>query len=221
MRKTCREYYFSVEGQTEKCYLEWLQRLINQSDEASCKVSFKIAVERNPTKYIKRLQNISKTEVWHLIDYESDSEEHSHQFKTSMDLMKTACTMGKQISYKLGYSNLTFDLWIILHRIDCYGAYVHRKDYLNTINNAYGKNFKSMDAYKTEKEFTKCLEGLSLNDVKAAVSRADNIMHQRKRDGHNEIEYRGYRYFRENPSMSIHEIVKKILRDCGLDEPSL
>lgn len=36
-----------------------------------------------------------------------------------MDNMKKAEQLGKQIKYKSGYSNFTFDLWIILHIADC------------------------------------------------------------------------------------------------------
>lgn len=35
-----------------------------------------------------------------------------------MDNMKAASNIGKQITYKFRYTNLTFDLWIILHTID-------------------------------------------------------------------------------------------------------
>ena len=33
-RKECRKYYFSVEGETEKWYLEWLENQINRNDKA-------------------------------------------------------------------------------------------------------------------------------------------------------------------------------------------
>ena len=40
-RKSTLKYYFSVEGETEQWYLEWLQEQINNAPEAACKVSFK------------------------------------------------------------------------------------------------------------------------------------------------------------------------------------
>ena len=38
MRKENMTYYFSVEGETEKWYLDWLQNCINECDEAKYKV---------------------------------------------------------------------------------------------------------------------------------------------------------------------------------------
>lgn len=64
MRKLTKKYYFSVEGETEKWYLDWLQDLINNSD-ASCKVSFNSKVEKDPVKYVKGLSIQGKT-IFHL-----------------------------------------------------------------------------------------------------------------------------------------------------------
>lgn len=33
-RKECRKYYFSVERDTEEWYLKWLEKQINQCDDA-------------------------------------------------------------------------------------------------------------------------------------------------------------------------------------------
>ncbi len=48
----------------------------------------------------------------------------------TMDNMKRAKELGKQINYKFGYSNLTFDLWIILHKEDCNRSVSHRRNYI-------------------------------------------------------------------------------------------
>ena len=39
-RKSILKYYFSVEGDTEQWYLEWLQNQINNASNAAKKVSF-------------------------------------------------------------------------------------------------------------------------------------------------------------------------------------
>lgn len=36
--------------------------------------------------------------------------------------MKAAQNSGKDIKYQLGYSNFTFELWIIVHKTDCNGV---------------------------------------------------------------------------------------------------
>lgn len=49
-RKECRKYYFSVEGETEKWYLEWLQKQINNSDKAEYKVKIISKIINRPNK---------------------------------------------------------------------------------------------------------------------------------------------------------------------------
>lgn len=44
MRKENMTYYFSVEGETEKWYLDWLRNCINECDEAKYKVKLKTSV---------------------------------------------------------------------------------------------------------------------------------------------------------------------------------
>lgn len=113
-RKTTKKYYFSVEGETEYWYLKWLQRIINENENASIKVSFDCIVQTNPMKRAKSMVVTGKTEIWHLFDYESDEPVHVKQFMETIDQMKNAKNLGKQINYKLSYSNLTFDLWMKL-----------------------------------------------------------------------------------------------------------
>lgn len=214
--KTTKKYYFTVEGETEQWYLKWLQDRINEAEGAAYKVSFDCPVQKNPLKRAKSLVVTGKTEVWHLSDYESDDPIHVKQFTETMDNMKTVQTIGKQISYKFGYTNLTFDLWIILHKIDCNTSYAHRKNYIVSINRAYGENFEDMKEYKHEKNFKRCLGTLSLSNVIDAVKRANRIMEQNEVRGYKFQQYKGYKYYKENPSMAIHEIIGKILKDCEL-----
>ena len=74
-RKQTLTYYFSVEGETEKWYLDWLQDQINAASEAKYKVKIKAEVQPDPVSYGKKLTVHSKTTVWHLSDIESSSEE--------------------------------------------------------------------------------------------------------------------------------------------------
>ena len=74
-----------------------------------------------------------------------------------MDNMKKAEKIGKQIKYKSGYSNFTFDLWIILHMTNCNASYSHRKQYIAPINRAFGEKFQNMDEFKEENNFKRCL----------------------------------------------------------------
>lgn len=85
MRKITKKYYFSVEGDTEKWYLDWLKSIINKSDTATSKVDFDIKIEKNPLSRIKSMNIVGKTEIWHLCDYESDEPVHQKLFRETME----------------------------------------------------------------------------------------------------------------------------------------
>jgi hypothetical protein len=213
-RKSAKKYYFSVEGETEQWYLFWLRDLINNTEEAAFKVAIDCKIEKDPLKRAKALTLTGKTDIYHFSDYESDEEYHVKQFTDAMDRMKQAMQLGKQISYKFGYSNFAFDLWIVLHRSDCYGSLGHRKQYLPYINHAFGEHFESMDEYKHEDNFKRCLSQLSLDDVRKAIERSEHIMDENKQRGYVLQRYKGFTYYKENPSLAVWEAIKKILRDC-------
>lgn len=215
-RKPIKKYYFTVEGETEKWYLDWLKGKINECEESVCIVSIDAPVQKNPLKRAKSLSVIGKTEIWHLSDYESNDQIHVKQFTETIDNMNEANELGKQIIYKFGYSNFTFDLWIILHKIDCNSSYTHRKNYIEPLNRAYGESFENMDEYKHEKNFKRCLSKLTLENVKDAINRANKIMKNNKENGYRLCQYKGYNYYKENPSLAIQEIIEKMLKDCKL-----
>lgn len=216
VRKITKKYYFSVEGETEQWYLEWLRDCINQLDQSHYNVAIDCKVEKNPYKRVKKMTITSKTEIWHLSDYESNDEFHVQQFKQTIDNLKRASSVGKNITYKFGYSNFTFDLWIILHKLDCNGIKTHRKQYISSINKAYNKQFINMDDYKHHDNFLSCLNQLNIDDVKKAIERSKHIMELNQTNGYLLQRYKGYSFYKENPSLMVWEIVEKILKDCNL-----
>ncbi|MCR4651629.1 MAG: RloB family protein [Lachnospiraceae bacterium] len=215
-RKSTSKYYFSVEGETEYWYLEWLQEQINNSPQAANKVSFNKQIQKDPLKRAKSLAITDKVEIWHLSDYESSEPIHIHQFTETMNRMAETKKLKKQIAYKFGYSNFTFDLWMILHKMDCQRTFSHRKQYIAPINKAYSENFENMDEYKHEANFKRCLRKLTLENVIEAVNRSKNIMNTNRQKGYALHQYKGYSYYNENPSLMIWEIIEKILIDCKL-----
>lgn len=214
--KTTRKYYFTVEGETEKWYLEWLQEIINSTEESNYKVSIDCSVQKNPVKRAKSLNITSKVIIYHLSDYESNEDVHVKQFKETMDNLKKACELGKEITYKFGYSNFTFDLWIVLHKCNCNASLVHRSKYLSHINNAYSEHFDSMDEYKHERNFKRCLSKLNIDSVRTAIKKAKDIMQRNKENGYTLHSYKGYEYYQENPSLMIWEAIETIMKDCNL-----
>lgn len=214
--KPTKTYFFTVEGETEKWYLTWLQKQINECEEALYKVVFDCQIQKNPLKRAKALVVTTKTILYHLSDYESDEPVHVKNFNTTMDNMKEASKLGKEIKCQFGYSNLTFDLWIILHKADCNASFAHRKYYITPINSVFGEAFENMDDYKHEKNFKRVLSKMSLDDVKRAINRAKRIQKSNNDKGYILHQYKGYKYYKENPSLEIGTVFEKIFIECGL-----
>ncbi len=216
MRKENITYYFSVEGETEKWYLDWLQSCINASADAKYTVKLDSKIQKDPLARAKGMTILRKTEITHVFDRESEEPIHTKQFISTLDRMKAAQRLGKDIQYTLGYSNFTFELWIILHKANCNGAKGQRRQYLTPLNTAFHECFQSLDEYKHEANFQRILGQLSLDDVKEAVRRSEQIMKYNGEMGFAQQNYKGYSFYTVNPSLSIWESVKKILHDCGL-----
>ena len=212
------KYTFSVEGETERWYLEWLQNQVNSCSERKRNVSILGRVCQNPMKFAKTVNSKSTPSAVHLCDMESNEKEYEIRFRSVLDELKTA-NREKGIEYTLGYSNLTFELWMILHRKNCNAPINDRHQYLENINQVFGERFRSLTEYKREKDFKRCLSKLQLRDVFEAVKRAELIVERKKkRNEGDEVSYRGFRYYRNNPSLSIHESIGKILTESGLTE---
>lgn len=215
-RKQILTYYFSVEGETEKWYLDWLEAQINLQEGTKFKVKLKAEVQKDPVSYAKKLTVQRRTTVWHLSDIEGSTPSHIQSIENTLGRLKDAKNLGKDITYHWGYSNLSFDLWMILHKQNCNAELADVTRYLNHINRAFGEQFESMKEYKEEYNFKHCLGKLSLPEVLSAIERARTIMQRNERDGYLLSQFKGYQYYLHNPSLDLWQPIEKILRDCGL-----
>lgn len=219
MRKT-NLYYISVEGHNEKWYFQHLQKLINSSNYTKYNVKFDIKIEKSPLDRTKSIKiptyGRQKLPVFHIVDYESNNEEHVKNFKTILDELKTIKIKYTAYDYTLGYSNLAFELWLILHKDKGNFSVEDRGDYIKNINSLYGTNFTRIKDNKDERTFAHLLEQITLEDVKTAVHNAHLIRIYQNDIGHSPVEYKGFKYYRENPDLTINQCVKTILKDCGI-----
>lgn len=210
-----KKFVFTVEGETEQRYLLWLRDQINQCKNRKYDVVIDVKVQQSPKKFYKNANSKATPKVFHICDVESNEQVHVEKFQNILSEMKEANTQ-KKILYCLGYSNFTFELWMVLHKRQCNGALIHRSKYLDHINKAFGESFENLDQYKHEKEFKRCLGAMSFNDVKEAIKRADAINDNNKKDGKALVEHKGYTYYRDNPALSIHEVIKGIFAECEI-----
>ena len=212
-KKELRQYTLTVEGETEKMYFDWLQKTINNSDDARDKVKINTSIQPYPLSYIKRLNAKSTPCVFHVCDVESNSMEDINRFHNIIDQLKAAKDQ-KNIEYSLGYSNLTFELWMILHKMDLNKSFTDKAQYLIPINSAYNEDFNSLKSYKEARNFARCLLKLNLSDVKDAIERAKKISQNNKEIGSPTKSYKGFKYYSNNPSLSVWEIVSLIITEC-------
>lgn len=209
------KFVFTVEGETEQWYFLWLRDQINKCEARYCNVAVNVSVQQSPRRFYKGANSKTVPEVFHICDVESNEPIHTNKFQRILSEMKEAKEQ-KKIKYYLGYSNLTFELWMVLHKRDCSGPLNHRRQYLEHINKAFGENFENLDQYKHEDDFKRCLRKLTLTDVIEAVKRADAITTSNFTDGKTLLQHRGYKYYRDNPALSIHEAVRRLLTESGV-----
>jgi len=172
-------------------------------------------VQQSPRKFYKGLNAKTTPQAIHICDVESNEQVHVDKFKNILSEMREAKAQ-KKISYVLGYSNFTFELWMVLHKRACNGSLSHRKQYLVPICDAFGEEFENLDHYKREDAFVRCLKKLTLENVRAAVQRAETITSLNEKAGKALAQYKGYSYYRDNPALSMHIVVKTILDECGV-----
>ena len=123
-----KKYTFTVEGETERWYLLWLRDRINEQEDKEYKVAIEPKVQQHPMKFAKGVNAISTPEVIHICDVESKTAIHVEKFRGILNELKAA-KAEKHISYGLGYSNYTFELWIVLHKKKCNGSLTDRTQY--------------------------------------------------------------------------------------------
>ena len=216
-KKENRKYVFTVEGETEQWYFKWLQNQINACDASKYTVKIDPKVQPSPKKYFKTVNPISTPRVTHICDYESNDADHVKNFKNVLSELKEAnSTKGRNFKYALGYSNFTFELWMVLHKQPCNSSFTTRTQYLTPINRAYSEAFENLAQYKQNDNFHRCLSKLTLDNVKDAIERSKRIMEIKKSSEERIEEYKGFSYYKQNPALTIWESVESILCECGL-----
>lgn len=213
--KEKRQYVFTVEGDTEKWYLDWLQNTINNTDSALYTVVIKAYVEKDPMHFAKTTNNKVTPSLTHICDIESNNSEHINAFHNTLKTLKAIKTQ-KKIKCHIGYSNYTFELWMVLHKINCNGCLIDRSKYLPFINEAFGENYRRLNDYKVKQNFNRCLAKLSLDDVKKAINNAELIEKNNVEQMKRKESIYGYSYYIDNPSLTIWQSIKQILSECKL-----
>jgi len=223
IKKESRQFNISVEGiNCEKMYFEHLAKLINSSDRNTYnlkvdprKMSPMEYAKRNAHKPMEKRKGNKRIPYIHIQDIEDYYDEFQRtKFYGMIDEMRTA--EGEfGIIYELGYSNYTFELWMLLHVTDMNHAVQDRHSYLAFVNRWFHRNYTSIDEFKSHDEFQDILnEFVTLDSIRLAIRRAEIIVQNNAEDKKTKERYKGVTFFRENPDVSVHEVVKMIFEVC-------
>lgn len=214
-------FYLACEGHTERWYFEWLQKQINSDPRTVNPVEFKYK-NVSPSSFAKSnagaftkslLGNCSFCTVRDIEDYD---DFHYGKFKDLLKSNKDARSLMRKVPFYIAYSNFTFEVWIIAHKMQV-PSVMHRSEYFKAINKAYDTEFLDNDDYKHEKNFKGLLKGLSLDHVidnaLAECARFKSYNAQFHADKKRSLY--GFDYCLNDPDTTLDDFVRIVLRYAG------
>lgn len=205
--------YLTCDGETEQWYFEHLQKLINDSSIRKRTFVVKPEITKNPANFAKTKITICKRKWYHIMDRETSSGSDTSGFNNILDSLREVKFKAKPI---LGYSNVSFELWILLHKIDMAKSVNCAKDYWRLIQKTYHlENITSFDKYKKEQNFQRVLNQIDLSDVVRAINNAEKL-ENRNLNTCTLKKRADFEFYEENPALSVHKVVKDILKEVGI-----
>lgn len=221
--KESRTVFLSVEGKNcEVLYFEHLQKLINACPDSRFKVKFVIKPQIGPKSMVKRIGHKpdDKDRSGKVIPYMHVQDVEDYNSAVHKEKFENLLLEIHEIEheYILGYSNYTFELWLLLHVTDMKAGLGNRTQYLGLINRYFHRHFSSLDEYKSEGEFKKILgDYVTLDTVKMAIKRANAIRDENYELGRKRITKHEFTFYKDNPDTTVHSVVSKIFDICGID----
>lgn len=149
---------------------------------------------------LKTLDN-SSTDVKKIAVFDYDLNKKDFEDKVKM------CTRTEIL-----YSNLNFDLWLLLHK-RMYEKNVQSNDaYVKLVRKEY--NLEENANIKSKVNMEKILYQIKLNDIKVAINNAEKIMSKKLKEDGIYVK-KGFVYF-PNPSMSINIFFKNLFNEINI-----
>ncbi len=209
MKRTKIQYYAAIEGEQEKVYLKHFQKLVNSCDRASYDININVkcsngggplAICKNANRLVtfaNKKQIIKEERMAAIFDYD---------FKEDFTDAIAYCELNHLMS---AYSNVNFDLWLLLHKTYYTKAIANNDGYVTDIKKVFGVkgSIKSLD------NIVKIVNSLTLDDVKMAIKNAQKIAADKAKSGE---ALPGLLTHYTQPYVQIHLFIAKILRDVGL-----
>lgn len=190
-----REFRCYFEGEQEKKYFDHLVKKVREIDPS-------ISLKFKKVNKLKVLDE-SSTDVPKIavFDYDSNKEEFEKRVK-----------MCKKT--RILYSNLNFDLWLLLHKKQFKKSMIDNDAYVDEIRKEYGLGFTAN--IKAEHNIDKILSQIEISDINKAITNAKEIMNAKLETDRIYVK-RNFSYY-PNPSMSIQEFLEELFIDLDINE---
>lgn len=188
-----REYRCYYEGQQEEMYFEYVGKKVK---EANPNISLKF-------KKVAKLKTLEKssTSVPKLAVFDYDL--NKVEFEKNVKICKET---------RILYSNLNFDLWLVLHKVRYEKNVQSNSAYVDLVRKIY--KLKDNANIKSQTNIQKILEQIEISDIKRAIQNAEDIMNRKLEEDKMNIK-RGFSYY-PNPSMNINEFFKELFEDFNI-----
>lgn len=206
MGKYRKTYLCICDGQQETMYLSHVAALIKDFPRKVVKFN---TFKDSPHRLEKRYENYDSAAIF---DFDYNDVEFRRNIEICDSLNKkfklSKRKEGKHIYH--AYSNVNFDLWLILHKED-YNKSVTRNDaYIADVRRIFGLKFT--EDIKSEEAIKKILSQITLKDVNDAIRRAQTIRKSKVKTDSTKL---GSTIIYSNPDFSIHEFLRAVLEDSG------
>ena len=188
-----REFRCYYEGTQEKKYFEHIAKIIRETNPS-------IGIKFKPLSKLNVLDG-SSTDVPKIAVFDYDSNKQEFEKKVKM------CKRTKIL-----YSNLNFDLWLLLHKKQFRKTVTENDDYINEIRREY--KLGTTANIKTEDNINRILSQIKIEDVKTAILNAQEIMNNKLESDKIYVK-RNFSYY-DNPSMSIHEFLAELFSELNI-----
>lgn len=208
----------TCEGETEVLYFEHVKKLVNMEPACLMQLVYKtLTVSKAPHSLAKSQVTLSKTKWYHIIDKESSATADKMTFENHLKNFKKVKDIRGNGKLLLGYTNISFELWLLMHKSDEKPSAYTQQDYLNKLKKLYNlPEVKTLEEFKKESNFKKVLKQITLVDIKRAIKNGKALEIENKKY-YQPKKTHSFEYYEENPSTNMHIILTDILKDVGIN----
>ncbi len=202
------EAHCFCEGLQEKKYFEHFAKLINNCSEYKIKKQLKL----NP-------KNCKGGDQCTLLNTAINQDEYNSivifDYDNKKDTFEKAIDLANKHNFKIGYSNINFDYWLVLHLMKAtdiiYGEKTKITDYQDLVRNLYHLP-KDADI-KKEDTINKILVQIELKHIINAIKNCELIDNYNKTHANTKSKTtpNGFVYY-GNPDIQIYKIIKFLLQ---------